>query len=400
MNMRQALHSCGQEEVSNGRGDFWDSPVTFSVPVLKLDTRLASGENVLRTSHVLQLFKEGVALTSSGEYLEALGFFDQILIEFPDVASNVRSLQLSRAICLKELQRFREAQIAATAELLLRPECSACQELLDDIQTSYPNPRVICEICNTESVYFERQFNKDWYLCPNCNLLQYSVSKQEELTLDKGESAGAKSSTYSNIHRREEFFCRLFLESLSLKDALLYGIGWSLTYQKLKNNGFNVVGCDLWRPLIQERKKQYGENSFYHRDGLPLIKFDLISAFEVFEHFIHPVREVGLMVDRLKDEGVIIGCTDFWHGGSLENHPSHDKSYWQHKTHVTAWTWKSMNALADRFGLNTYYCKIDHQHYSSKVFFIIYRGNKFEKFIRGLPKVFHNVLRVGNQYDE
>ncbi len=388
--MKQSLHSCGQEEVSNGQGGFGGSPVTFTVPVLKLDTPLLSEQSALRNSWVLELFREGVGLVKRGKHLEALGFLNQILIEFPDIALNTRNLQSARAICLKGLKRFREAQIAATAELSFQPENSNCWQLLNDIRISWSKSKMVCGICNVEMEYFERQFNKDWYLCPNCNLLQYDVGEQDGIVLDKGESDGARNSTYSIENRREEFFCRLFLEGLNLRDVLSYGIGWSLTYQKLKSCGFNVVGCDLWRPLIEERKKEYGAASFYHRDDLPLIKFDLISAFEVFEHFIHPVREVSLMADRLKDEGAIVGCTDFWHGGSLENHPSYDKTYWKHGSHVIAWTWKSMNTVADRFGLNTHYFKTAKMSCPSRVFFIMYKGNRFEKFIHSLPKVFHS----------
>ncbi len=183
----------------------------------------------------------------------------------------------------------------------------------------------------------------------------------------------------------------MFLEHLKLNDILLYGIGWSPVYKNLKEAGYNVVGCDLWRPLIEERNKEFGQGSFYHRDDLPDTKFDVISVFEVFEHFVRPAQEVQLLANHLKNNGIIVGCTDFWHGGSLREHPNPDKSYWAHKSHVTAWTWKSMNAVAHRFGLKTYYCKTNKPNFAAKVFFIMYKGDEYDPFVQGLPKVFCDV---------
>jgi hypothetical protein len=246
-------------------------------------------------------------------------------------------------------------------------------------------------LCCIESVYFERQFGKNWYICPNCNLLRCDVSVSEAKVLDNGSPVGSKLPTYSAIHRREEFFCRFFLERLKLNDILLYGIGWSPVYKNLKERGYNVVGCDLWRALIEQRNKEFGPGSFYHRDDLPDVKFNVISAFEVFEHFIHPVQEVNLLANHLKDEGIIVGCTDFWHGGSLREHPNPDERYWAHKSHVTAWTWKSMNMVAHRFGLKAYYCKTNKRDFAAKVFFMMYKGDRFDSFIQGLPKIFYDV---------
>ncbi len=345
-------------------------------------------------------------LSERKEPAAALAFLDQIAIEYSAVLGDLPDLQFSRAVCLKALKRYDEAEGAVTAELAVSEQRSSCYELLGNIQRQRQNEGFVCDtptaarpektpklckLCGAESVYFEKAFNKDWYACRNCSLISYDVDESRAKLLDNGSPEGSKSPTYSNVHRREEFFCRLFLEQLKLTDILLYGIGWSPVYKNLRDSGYNVVGCDLWKPLIEQRNEDFGPGAFYHRDELPDVKFDVISAFEVFEHFVRPFDEVNLLVNHLKDDGIIVGCTDFWHGGSLKIHPNPDQSYWAHKSHATVWTWKSMNTLAQRFGLRTYYCKTDTRNAAAKVFFVMCKGDSFDGYVRNLPKIFHNV---------
>ncbi|MHC4742804.1 MAG: FkbM family methyltransferase [Planctomycetota bacterium] len=371
---------------------------------VKLRVSQVSREEAVRQAQ--ELCDYARLLSERKDHVAALAFLDQIAIEYSAVLGNIPDLQLSRAVCLKALKRYDEAEAAVTAEIALGGQPSVCNELLNNIRRPRqdkglvgekpvsPTPQKAsksCKSCGEESVYFERTFDKDWYACRNCSLLCYDVDEGRAKMLDNGSPEGSKFPTYSNVHRREEFFCRLFLEQLQLTDILLYGIGWSPVYKNLRDSGYNVVGCDLWKPLIRQRNEEFGPGAFYHRDQLPDIGFDVISAFEVFEHFVRPAEDVGLLVDHLKDDGIIVGCTDFWHGGSLKLHPNPDQSYWAHKSHATVWTWKSMNTLAQRFGLKTYYCKTDTRNAAAKVFFVIYRGQAFDGYLRNLPKVLHNV---------
>ncbi|UCC99685.1 MAG: methyltransferase domain-containing protein [Phycisphaerales bacterium] len=379
---------------------------TDAMPVVDVQHPGASVSFERRTSQALELCRHGLALAKSGEHTAALAFLDQVLIEYPDVAPKMMGLQLHKGSCLRAVRRFGEAAQAIRNELSLDPNNSRCRKLLNDIQREsecgdlardegkfapVAASSMRCELCNLQCLVFERQFERDWHICPNCNLIRSDVDESQAKVLDKGSPSGSKSPTYGAIHRREEFFCRVFLEQLKLNDILLYGIGWSPVYKNFKEAGYNVVGCDLWRPLIEERNKQFGQGAFYHRDDLPDMKFDVISAFEVFEHFVRPVQEVQLLANHLKDNGIIVGCTDFWHGGSLSKHPNPDRSYWVHKSHVTTWTWKSMNAVAHQFGLKTYYCKTNKRNFAAKVFFVMYKGSKYDQFVQGLPKIFYDV---------
>ncbi len=194
-------------------------------------------------------------------------------------------------------------------------------------------------------------YDRLWHLCPTCALLTVELDHGLAKMLDNGEAGGAKQPAGALVHRREYTFCRRFAEGFGADAILNYGVGWSMVPEALRSDGFDAVGCDLWRPLVEQRREEFGPESFYHRDELPDRRFPIISAFEVFEHFTDPRKDVAVLVDHLADSGMIIGSTDFWHGGILADHPSQFKTYWKHLTHVVAWTWQSMRALAEHFGL-------------------------------------------------
>jgi len=219
-----------------------------------------------------------------------------------------------------------------------------------------------------------------------------ALSERDREILNRGSSICGKAPPESLVHKREQYFCDLFIEQLGISDVLLYGAGWTLVFGNLRKRGIQAVGCDLFMPLVEERRKEYGKDTFYSPVDLPEKPFDLISAFEVFEHFLEPGREVKFLVDRLKPEGCVFGCTDFWHGGKLSEHPSRDRTYWQHKSHVTAWSWPSMRCLAKRCGLNATFFKVDRAGFGTKVFFALHRGDSWNGALAKLPKVFEKAF--------
>lgn len=318
------------------------------------------------------LVQEGINCLDTNNQLESLAFLNGAVCEFGSVAA--------------EYPMLRQTMIKAREGLGLR---------LSVEKSPLPNKthtKKNCSLCNADMQFTERSLEKDWYCCPKCNLLRYFPDPEEVSRLEKGEPNGANAPPDSIVHLREAYFCDLFLDVFNWETALLYGIGWSLVPKWLDNRGVKAVGCDLWQPLIERRRASWGPASFYHRDDLPDESFPLITAFEVFEHFLDPISDVGLIVNHLAPEGVIVGCTDFWHGGSITEHPSHDGTYWKHRTHVTAWSFDSMRYLAKVFNLSISFFKVDTAGFAAKVFFMLHRGNAVSAFVNNLPKVFKNAF--------
>lgn len=315
------------------------------------------------------LYKEGIKRSNKGFSLDAIAFFDGMI------------LQYGESVITEELRQAREKALISAGR---DPNHPLPQSI---VESDYSKLDHKCNLCGNTTILYEKIHNKEWALCTSCHFLQYLLNSSTISGLDKGEPDGAKQPPDSLVHSREMFFCELFLRNMNWQSVLMYGAGWSLAPERLLKEGYDVVGCDLWRPLIDERKTSLGSERFHHRDELPDAKWQVISAFEVFEHFINPIHDVGILVDRLENEGVIVGCTDFWHGNHLGEHPSADLSYWKHGTHVTAWAFPSFKWLADHFGLNVSFFKTDKVGSGAKVFFVLHRGEKTKHFIDAMPAV-------------
>lgn len=315
------------------------------------------------------LFKEGIKRLNKDFSLDAIAFFDGMVFQYGE------------SVITEEFRQARKKALISAGRNLNYPLPQSI------VESDYSKLEHKCNLCGGTTVLYEKIHNKDWALCTSCHFLQYLLNSSSISGLGKGEPDGAKQPADSLVHSRELFFCELFLKNMNWQSVLMYGVGWSLALERLLRAGYDVVGCDLWRPLIEERKASLGCERFHHRDELPKTKWHVISAFEVFEHFINPIHDVGIMVDRLEEEGVIIGCTDFWHGNHLGEHPSADLSYWKHGTHVTAWTFSSFKWMADYFDLNVSFFKVDKPGSGAKVFFALHRGKKTKRFICSIPAV-------------
>lgn len=335
-----------------------------------MSTEAASRAEEALYGHAILLFKLGYRL-------EARAILDGSTLEYGPLSPQGQAL---RKKCIKGMQR--ELPPASTHP---RPNASP---------SSTP-----CPICDTTMVIHEQLFDKTWLLCSECALLMAHTSSKQLKQLDKGEPSGAKKPPTSLVHKREYTFCRRFIDGLSARNALNYGVGWSLVPAALRARGIDAVGCDLWRPLIEQRKRSEGKNNYFHRDELPDRRFSLISAFEVFEHFTKPLKDMGVLADHLNDPGALIGSTDFWHGGSLAHHPSQDLSYWKHGTHITAWTWKSMMTAARKLGLHVQFFRGDCAEHSAKCFFVLYKGNKVANYLKTLSKVLQDVYGMTIEID-
>ena len=153
-----------------------------------------------RISQAMQLYNYSGLLIQRKNYIDALAFLEQVVHEYPDVASNVSGLQFSRAVCLKALNRIEEAKKAINTELIFDPNNPQVHKLKSDIQLDLKNQTTVyeipvsqpsvessksCELCGIKLSYFERQFEKNWYICPNCGLLCYDINENDFKIFDE-----------------------------------------------------------------------------------------------------------------------------------------------------------------------------------------------------------------------
>jgi SAM-dependent methyltransferase len=211
-------------------------------------------------------------------------------------------------------------------------------------QTMTGSPRCkICEAQTHHAVAYRRLFHR----CGDCGFI---FCNDHDLSLKKGMGMEGSWSGPGGGGYREQYLCERLHRDLGRKRFLLYGTGNTPTFETLRNQGFDVVGCDISQDVVAYKTRCFGESSFFTPETLPVnSKFDVIVAVEVFEHFSEPKQALAFLVDHLSADGIICGTTDFHPGGPIED--SNNPGYMSLKGHVAYWSSRSMSWVAALFGL-------------------------------------------------
>jgi phage pi2 protein 07 len=211
-----------------------------------------------------------------------------------------------------------------------------------------------CKICNNDSEkIFEKiilqKYNSSYYKCVSCAFVQ----TDEPIWLKEAYESAITSLDiglcYRNIMLRDEvkkIIDSCFPES---KIYLDYAGGYGLFVRLMRDIGFDFY-----------RQDDYCENIFTKQFDITNIKserFDITTAFEVFEHFNNPIVEIENVLkyaDTLIFSTVITPETN----SKIEN--------WWYLTqetgqHIAFYHTKTMEFLAKKFNKN-YYSKNNNLH--------------------------------------
>ena len=199
-----------------------------------------------------------------------------------------------------------------------------------------------CRLCgDTAKRVYEAEL---YYQCPTCDLI---FLPEKELPSPQREKE--RYEEHDNNHQNEGYV-RMFddfieravepyIEFESEKLALDFGCGHGPVLADLmKKRGLEV---DLYDPY------------FYPEDIFESKKYDLITSTEVFEHLTDPYFEIKRLVDSLKDDGLFSIMTHFHSTG-----PDFDLDQWWYtydSTHITFYSWKTMEWIAEEFSLDILY---------------------------------------------
>jgi SAM-dependent methyltransferase len=211
-------------------------------------------------------------------------------------------------------------------------------------QTVTGSPR--CKICGgptRHDVAYGRLFHR----CGDCGFI---FSNEYDLTLKQGMGMEGSWSGPGGGGYREQYLCERLHSDLGKKSFLLYGTGNTPTFETLRNQGFDVVGCDISHEVVSYKTQRFGDDCFFTPETLPAgLMFDVIVAVEVFEHFTEPKQALASLVHHLSSDGIICGTTNFHPGGRIED--SNNPGYMSLKGHVAYWSSSSMSRAAAPLGL-------------------------------------------------
>jgi transcription initiation factor TFIIIB Brf1 subunit/transcription initiation factor TFIIB len=201
----------------------------------------------------------------------------------------------------------------------------------------------VCKICGSKTRQFlDKQFSEYYYYCETCEF----ISKDEERTLEVDLEKDVYDTHENSIEN--EGYVNMFKKFLD--DAAMKFVGEG-------KSGFDF-GSGPEPVLAQILTRDYG----YDMDIYDLFyspkktyegkKYDLITSTEVVEHLKNPMIYFNLFKNLLKEDGVLAIMTLF--------HPKDDEKfgdwwYRRDKTHISFFTRKTMETIAEMLELKVLY---------------------------------------------
>ena len=208
---------------------------------------------------------------------------------------------------------------------------------------------MLCRICTTPSRTTAKaiilgKHTVQYFQCPTCGFVQteepYWLDEAYSTAITKSD-IGMAGRSVSSARITKAIIHSFFRGSGKFLD---YGGGYGLMVRLLRDAGFDYY-----------RNDKFCENIFAQGFDVDMPQedkppYELATAFEVFEHLVDPVQEVGQLLRFSRN--VLLSTT------LLPALPPQPTDWWyygiEHGQHVSLYTLKSLTLLARRFELNCY----------------------------------------------
>lgn len=202
-----------------------------------------------------------------------------------------------------------------------------------------------CKICESNSVHFAKskvlnKYDVDYFQCQNCGFVQ----TEEPYWLADAYSNPIAGSDVGLVFRNiifSKITSNIILSIFNHNGKFVdYGGGYGLFVRLMRDEGFDFYWYDKYCHNIFAKGLEAEEN----------IDYELVTGFEVFEHFVNPLAEIQNII-RFSNN--ILFSTELL----PENNPKPDE-WWYYSLlegqHVSLYTPKALSILAEELGLNFY----------------------------------------------
>lgn len=202
-----------------------------------------------------------------------------------------------------------------------------------------------CKICESDTNYFASalvlsKYQVSYFQCPKCSFVQ----TEEPYWLDEAYSdavsdydLGSVNRAIVNSKKTEKFILKYFDCNSHFLD---YGAGYGIFVRRMRDLGFNFYWYD-----------RHCENLFAKRfegDISGQTKYELLTAFEVFEHLVNPRQELEKMLSL--SDNILFSTNLIPH-----NNPK-PGDWWYyfplHGQHISFYTKKTLLFIAERYSLH------------------------------------------------
>ena len=205
---------------------------------------------------------------------------------------------------------------------------------------------MVCKICREENkkIFTAKILNKyevQYYCCPKCGFL----SAEEPYWLDESYNSPINISD-TGIMKRNISFSASTLNIIYYffnhhKIYLDFAGGYGIFVRLMRDIGLNFKWQDNFSQNLLARGFEYSD-----KDS----EIELITAFEVFEHFVNPLEEIEKMLKISKN---ILFSTLLL----PKDIPEPDKWWYygfNHGQHISFYSQKTFQFIAKKYGLNYY----------------------------------------------
>lgn len=207
--------------------------------------------------------------------------------------------------------------------------------------------RIKCKVCEFDSYSFAQgillgKHQVDYFQCSHCGFVQ----TEEPYWLEEAYSEAIARTDVGLVFRNNNFsrkvahiIFNLFNHEATFLD---YGGGYGLFVRLMRDLGFDFYWSD-----------KFCKNLFsqgFELDNHINNSYELVTAFEVFEHFVNPIEEIDNILKFSKN---ILFSTELL----PENNPKPNEWWYyapQEGQHISIYTFKTLSAIADKYNLNLY----------------------------------------------
>lgn len=213
-----------------------------------------------------------------------------------------------------------------------------------------------CKICDTNlnPTFKGKILNKytvDYYHCPNCDFIQTENPYWLDEAYEQSINSSDTGYMYRNLLYSQKLTILLYYLFGTKGKFLDYAGGYGVFVRLMRDIGFDFYWADKYTTNLLAQGFEWNENG----------KYDAITLFEVFEHFVDPMSEIENLFS-LTDTILF----------STEMHPSpvpNPEDWWyfglEHGQHIALYSEKTLSQIAKHFGCNYY--RIGGLHILSKL---------------------------------
>lgn len=203
-----------------------------------------------------------------------------------------------------------------------------------------------CHVCEGEtSVVFAaevlQKYNVEYYCCRFCGFVQ----AENPFWLSEAYQNPINASDTGLLSRNILFSSRTAALILAFfkRDGLFvdHAGGFGVFTRLMRDIGFDFYWQDEFCTNLMARGFEYDPKKH---------KIEMVTAFEVFEHFAHPMKELTTITGIARN--LVFSTT------LIASPPPKPREWWyysfHHGQHISFYTFKSLQVLASRIGLNLY----------------------------------------------